>query len=49
MHNDLIKDLIEAIEDDREPKVNGWEGLKSLRIITAIYESSRQKKEVRFA
>ena len=49
MHHDLIKDLIEAIEEDREPEVNGWEGLKSLRIITAIYESSRQKQGVKFA
>ena len=47
-HHGLIKDLIEAIEEDREPEVNGREGLKALRIITAIYESSRQKKEVRF-
>ena len=47
-HHGLIKDLIEAIEEDREPEVNGWEGLKALRIITAIYESSRQKKEARF-
>ena len=49
MHHDLIRDLIEAIEEDREPEVNGWEGLKSLRIITAIYESSRQKQEVTFS
>ena len=49
MHHDLLRDLIEAIEEDREPEVNGWEGLKSLRIITAIYESSRQKQEVTFS
>jgi predicted dehydrogenase len=49
MHHGLVKDLIEAIEEDREPEVNGREGLKALRIITAIYESSREKKEVKFA
>ena len=48
MHHPIVKDLIEAIEEDREPKVNGWEGLKSLRIITAIYESSRNKREIHF-
>jgi predicted dehydrogenase len=48
MHHGLVKDLIEAIEEDREPEVNGREGLKALRIITAIYESSRKKKEVKF-
>ncbi len=49
MHYGLIKDLIEAIEEDREPEVNGREGLKALRIITAIYRSSREKKEVTLA
>jgi predicted dehydrogenase len=49
MHDGLIKDLIEAIEEDREPEINGREGLKSLKIITAIYESSRQKKEIEFS
>jgi predicted dehydrogenase len=46
MHHDLVMDLIEAIEEGREPAVNGWEGLKSIRIITAIYASSRKRKEI---
>jgi predicted dehydrogenase len=48
MHHPIVRDLIEAIETDREPQVNGWEGLKSLKIITAIYESSRNRKEIIF-
>jgi predicted dehydrogenase len=48
MHHGLIKDLIEAIEEGREPEVNGREGLKALRIIAAIYQSSRQGKEIKF-
>jgi UDP-N-acetyl-2-amino-2-deoxyglucuronate dehydrogenase len=48
MHHPIVKDLIEAIEKDREPEVNGWEGLKSLRIILAIYESARSMKEKQF-
>jgi predicted dehydrogenase len=48
MHHPIIKDLIEAIEEDREPAVNGWEGIKSLKIIMAIYESSRRRKEISF-
>jgi UDP-N-acetyl-2-amino-2-deoxyglucuronate dehydrogenase len=48
MHHPIVKDLIEAIEENREPKVNGWEGLKSLKIITSIYESSRKRKEITF-
>ena len=48
MHHPIVKDMILAIEGNREPKVNGWEGLKSIKIITAIYESSRKKKEIKF-
>ncbi|MGF6949622.1 putative dehydrogenase [Neobacillus sp. B4I6] len=34
-------DMINAIQEDREPLVNGEEGLKPLKIILAIYESGR--------
>jgi UDP-N-acetyl-2-amino-2-deoxyglucuronate dehydrogenase len=34
-------DMINAIREDREPLVNGEEGLKPLKIILAIYESAR--------
>ena len=34
------QDFMEAVSLDRQPLVSGREGLKSLRIITAIYESS---------
>jgi UDP-N-acetyl-2-amino-2-deoxyglucuronate dehydrogenase len=48
MHHGLIQDLIQSIEEDREPRVNGREGLKSLRIITAIYESAKKSEEIIF-
>ncbi len=41
-----IEDMIEAIKEDREPLVNGYEGKKSLEIICAIYESSKSGEEV---
>lgn len=34
-------DMINAIQEDREPLVNGEEGLKPLKIILAIYQSAR--------
>jgi predicted dehydrogenase len=46
MHHGVIKDLVEAINEDREPFINGREGLKSLRIVEAIYESAKTKKEI---
>lgn len=34
-------DMMKAIQEDREPHVNGEEGIKPLKIILAIYQSSR--------
>jgi UDP-N-acetyl-2-amino-2-deoxyglucuronate dehydrogenase len=39
-------DMINAIQEDREPHVNGEEGLKPLKIILAIYESARTGQPV---
>ncbi|WP_223820930.1 Gfo/Idh/MocA family protein [Bacillus sp. S3] len=41
-------DMMNAIQEDREPLVNGEEGLKPLKIILAIYESARtgQPKQI---
>lgn len=41
-----FKDVIEAIEEDRKPKVDGYEGLKPLKIILAIYKSNMERKPV---
>ncbi len=45
-HRMQILDVMEAIRADREPSVSGEEGLKPLKIILAIYESSRTGKPV---
>ena len=36
------RDLIQAIEEDREPRCTGYDGRASLEIIMAIYESERR-------
>lgn len=46
-HKAQIQDMINAIHEDREPAVNGEEGLRALRIIEAIYGSGRSGREVR--
>jgi len=46
MHHPIVADLVQAIQEDREPAVNGREGLRSLRVIEAIYKSSRQQREI---
>ncbi|NOZ63758.1 MAG: Gfo/Idh/MocA family oxidoreductase [Caldiserica bacterium] len=47
-HRRQIFDFIEAIKKDAEPLVNGEEGRKSVEIILGIYQSAKERKEVRF-
>jgi len=46
-HIRQVKDMVEAIKENREPIVSGEEGRKSLQIILAIYQSAKTGKPVR--
>ncbi len=39
----LLNDYIEAVQNDRAPKIDGNEGLRAIEVITAIYESDGEK------
>lgn len=41
-----LQEIIAAIQENREPLVNGEEGLKSVQIVLGIYESSEKKQRV---
>jgi predicted dehydrogenase len=45
-HNPVILDMIKAIKEDKEPKVNGEEGRKSLEIVLAVYKSAKERREI---
>jgi len=45
-HIKQMNDMIAAIEENREPIINGEEGYKPLEIILAIYESARTGRAV---
>jgi UDP-N-acetyl-2-amino-2-deoxyglucuronate dehydrogenase len=45
-HKAQLKEIISAIQENREPLVNGEEGLKSIQIVLGIYESSEKKQQV---
>ena len=45
-HTALFSDVIDAIEENREPLVSGEKGKKALEIILAIYESQKTGKAV---
>jgi predicted dehydrogenase len=45
-HYILVNDMIDAIAEDRDPLITGEEARKAVGLILAIYESSREGKEV---
>ena len=42
----IFEDMIYAIREGRKPEVDGEEGIKSIKILNAIYESSRTKEVI---
>lgn len=45
-HTPLYKDMIEAIEKDRKPLVDGYAGKRALELILAIYQSAAEGRGV---
>jgi UDP-N-acetyl-2-amino-2-deoxyglucuronate dehydrogenase len=45
-HQYIIEDMIQAIQEDREPIVNGEEGKRALQLVLAFYESADKKQRV---
>jgi len=45
-HVEQIRDVLEAIEEGREPKLNGREARRAVEVILAIYKSSQTGEEV---
>ena len=48
-HKAQIQDMLEAVREDREPAVNGEEGMRALEIVEAIYQSGRTGQPVEFS
>lgn len=46
-HTPLYADMIDAIQNDREPYVNGEAGKRALELVLAIYKSAAEGKAVR--
>nr|MDO8086127.1 Gfo/Idh/MocA family oxidoreductase [Candidatus Sigynarchaeum springense]MDO8119665.1 Gfo/Idh/MocA family oxidoreductase [Candidatus Sigynarchaeota archaeon] len=42
-HARLMNDFADAIREDREPLVNGVEGLRALKVVRAVYDSAGEK------
>ncbi|MGE4272432.1 MAG: Gfo/Idh/MocA family protein [Desulfitobacterium sp.] len=47
-HREVIKDMIDAVREDRTPAIPGEEGRKALEIILAIYKCQETKEPVVF-
>lgn len=48
-HTTQVRDFVQALRDGKEPAVTGGAATKALRILLAVYESSRTGLPVRFA
>lgn len=46
-HTALFKDMIEAIENDRKPFVDGYAGRRALELVLAIYKSQKTGEAVK--
>ncbi len=46
MDQGLIADFIDMIKEDRDPNITGYDGLQSLKVALAAYESARLKQPV---
>ncbi len=46
-HVFLVNDLVQAIEEDRDPFITGESARKSVDLVLAVYESSKKGKKVR--
>ncbi|QCX32834.1 Gfo/Idh/MocA family oxidoreductase [Caloramator sp. E03] len=47
-HTPLFKDMIDAINNNREPLINGQEGKKGMEIILAAYKSQKTGMPIKF-
>ncbi|MEK4298554.1 Gfo/Idh/MocA family oxidoreductase [Oceanobacillus sp. FSL W8-0428] len=47
-HELQIKDFIDAIFNNTSPLVDGYEGRKTVELFTAIYESTKENKVIKF-
>ncbi|MCA9050527.1 MAG: Gfo/Idh/MocA family oxidoreductase, partial [Planctomycetaceae bacterium] len=46
-HRDQLQDFVQAIQEGRDPRVDGVDGRKSVEIILAIYQAAWTKQTVR--
>lgn len=47
-HTSLYADVIDAIQNDREPYVNARAGKNAMELVLAIYKSQKEGKPVKF-
>ena len=45
-HQHIIEDMIRAVKEDTEPAINGEEGIRSLKLVLAMYESAEKQEPI---
>lgn len=46
-HMHVLEEMVAALRENRDHATNGYEGRRSVAVVTAMYESSRQGREVK--
>ncbi|MDD5686718.1 MAG: Gfo/Idh/MocA family oxidoreductase [Elusimicrobia bacterium] len=46
-HMIQIQDMVDAINNNKTPMVDGYEGRKAVELVLAIYKSAKEKKQIR--
>lgn len=46
-HSQVIQEMVDAIEQNRDPSISGSEGIKSLQIVEALYRSAESGKRIK--
>lgn len=46
-HQCIVEDMVESIQENREPVVTGEDGKKALRLILALYQSAEENRPVK--
>ncbi len=41
------KDMVDAINNNKTPMVDGYEGRKAVELVLAIYKSAKEKKQIK--
>ncbi|ONK21037.1 oxidoreductase [Bacillus sp. VT-16-64] len=46
-HQCIIEDMVQAVNDDREPIITGEDGIRALRLVAGLYQSAEKRMPIK--